>query len=90
MKLTFRGNSYESSAPMQISFDSTDRSSVKLLYRGNAYYTTSPSAIASQALATDEPRVTLIYRGNSYERKLQSLKPDRKSRAIDWRYQIPG
>jgi Domain of unknown function (DUF4278) len=88
MKLTYRGNAYEIPAPIQPGSDSTDRPQIKLIYRGHTYYTTPRHVVVSEEDKTDWQTVTLIYRGNTYERKLQSPKPDRKPRAINWRWQF--
>ena len=87
MKLTFRGNSYEVPAPIQLGSDSTDRPKIKLIYRGNTFDYTPRLVVVSEEVETDGSTVTLIYRGNTYERKLQPPKPYQKPRAINWRWQ---
>ncbi len=86
MKLTFRGNSYETSAPIQLASDSTDQPKIKLVYRGHTLDYTSRPVVVSEEVETDGPTVTLIYRGNTYERKLQPPKPYQKPHAINWRW----
>lgn len=88
MKLTFRGNAYEISAPIQPGSDSTDQPK-KLIYRGNTYNYTPRSVVVSEVDTTGWKTVTLIYRGNTYKRKVQPPQPYQKPRAINWRYQIP-
>ncbi|PSB06301.1 hypothetical protein C7B62_23230 [Pleurocapsa sp. CCALA 161] len=87
MKLTFRGNLYETSAPIQLASDSTDQPKLKLTYRGSTFDYTPRPVVISEEVETDEPTVTLIYRGNTYERKLQPLKSYQKPQAINWRWQ---
>ncbi len=68
MKLTYRGNSYEVPAPIQLDYDSTKQPKIKLVYRGNTL-DYIPSPVIWESDKTDCPTATLIYRGNSYERK---------------------
>ncbi|MBW4620745.1 MAG: DUF4278 domain-containing protein [Cyanosarcina radialis HA8281-LM2] len=75
MKLTFRGNFYEASAPIEP--DSTDLPQIKLVYRSNTYYYTPVPLETSEDFRTFVPTVTLIYRGNTYKRKIQTPKFDR-------------
>ena len=88
MKLTFRGNSYEVPAPIQLGSDSTERLKIKLIYRGNTFDYTPRPVVVSEEVERDGPTVTLIYRGNTYERKLQPPKPYQKPRAINWRWKL--
>lgn len=90
MKLTYRGNTYEIPAPIQLGSASTYQPPIKLIYRGNTYDYTPRLLVVSPEDKTDWQTVTLIYRGNTYQRKIQPPKPDRKPRAINWRYQILG
>lgn len=90
MKLTFRGHSYEFPAPIQLDSDASNQSSLKLIYRGHTYPYTPRPVVAPEAVKPSGSTVTLIYRGNTYERQIQSPKPYRKPRAINWRYQILG
>lgn len=87
MKLTFRGNSYDVPAPIQLGPDSTEQPKIKLIYRGNVFYYTPRPVVVSEEVETDEPTVTLIYRGNTYERQLHAPKSYQKPRAINWRWQ---
>jgi hypothetical protein len=87
MKLTYRGNSYETSAPIQLASDSIDRPKLKLIYRGCTFDYTPRPLMVSKEVETDRPIATLIYRGNTYERKLQPPKPYHKPQAINWRWQ---
>lgn len=87
MKLTYRGNSCETSSPIQLSSDSKDQSKLKLIYRGSTFDYTPRPLVVSEKMETEGPTVTLIYRGNTYERKLQPPKPYQKPRAINWRWQ---
>lgn len=86
MKLTFRGNSYETSAPIQLASDSTVQPNLKLTYRGCTFDYTPRSLVVSEEVETDGATATLIYRGNTYERKLQPSKPYQKPQAINWRW----
>lgn len=86
MKLTFRGNSYEIPAPIQLILDSREQPKIKLTYRGNTYDYT-PSPVVFEEVETDTQTVTLIYRGNTYERKLYALKSYQKPNAINRRWQ---
>ncbi|GFE71061.1 DUF4278 domain-containing protein [Chroococcus sp. FPU101] len=87
MKLTFRGNSYNVPAPIQLGSDSTEQPKIKLIYRGNVYYYTPRPVVVSEKVETDQPTVTLIYRGNTYERQLLGSMPYQKPHAINWRWQ---
>jgi hypothetical protein len=87
MKLTFRGHSYEVSAPIQLDSDSTGQPQIKLTYRGHAYNSTPRFAVTSKVVEVDAPAVTLLYRGNIYKRQLQSSRLYQKPHAINWRYQ---
>jgi hypothetical protein len=91
MKLTYRGNSYEAPAPIQLGSDSTEQPKIKLIYRGYTYDYTPPPVAVSEEDKSDWPTVTLIYRGNTYQRKLQPpkpyQKPHQKPHAVNWRYQ---
>jgi hypothetical protein len=87
MKLTYRGNSYETSAPIQLASDSKDRPKLKLIYRGCTFDYTPHPLVVSKEVETDRPIATLIYRGNTYERRLQPPKPYQKPQAINWRWQ---
>jgi hypothetical protein len=83
MKRTYRGISYEVSAPVRHSSDPVDNPQIKLFYQGNVFdYIPRPVRIAQEWW----PTVTLIYRGVSYERKIPPLKPYQKPRAINWRW----
>jgi hypothetical protein len=85
MKLTYRGISYEVSAPVQLSSDSTEQPKIKLIYRGNTIDYVPPVVVSVDK--TDWPTATLIYRGNTYQRKIQPPQPYQKPRAINWRWQ---
>lgn len=78
MKLTYRGNSYEVAAPIQLIPDSREQPKIQLIYRGNTL-DYIPRLMIWESDKTDCPTVTLIYRGNNYERKLQST-PQTQSR----------
>ncbi len=88
MKLTYRGQSYSISAPVQFgaAANSTDQSQAKLIYRGQTYYATPRPAVDPTPAATGSI-VTLRYRGITYQRVLQEQKPYHPGRAINWRYQ---
>lgn len=88
MTLTYRGNTYETPAPIQLGSDSTDRLPIKLIYRGHTYYYIPRPVISFAEIETDEPTITLIYRGSTYKRKLRATKPYQKPRAINWRWRI--
>ena len=76
MQLTYRGNSYEIPAPIQLDYDSTKQPKIQLIYRGNTLdYILC--LVIWESDKTDCPTVNLIYRGNSYERKLQPIPQDR-------------
>lgn len=72
MKLTYRGNSYEVPAQVQLDLDYTEQPKIQLVYRGHTYEYTPCHAIVSEEDNADCPSVTLIYRGIKYERKVQS------------------
>jgi Domain of unknown function (DUF4278) len=86
MKLTYRGQSYSISAPVQINPASTDPFKTRLIYRGHAYNATPCPAVDS-ATSTAGSMVTLTYRGIPYQRVLKNQKSDHPGRAIDWRYE---
>jgi lipopolysaccharide export system protein LptA len=86
MKLTYRGNSYEVAAPIELDSDSTELPQIKLIYRGNTYYYIPHPVVDSEEVETDEPTVNLIYRGNTYKRQLRATKPYQKAHAINWRW----
>lgn len=83
MKLIYRGNAYEVSAPSQFGSNSTDQPKIKLIYRGHTFDYASRPVVVSEEIATKRSTVTLVYRGNTYERELQASKPY----AINWRWQ---
>lgn len=85
MKLTYRGHSYETSAPNQ-SGASVEQTKVKMIYRGHSYYAVPGSSVAAEAVETSVS-ATLIYRGHTYERKLRLPKIAQTVRAFNWRYQ---
>ncbi len=72
MKLAYRGNIYEVSAPIQIRSNSPTQPQSKLIYRGNKYESISSSAVISEVDKVDKSdylTATLSYRGNIYQRK---------------------
>lgn len=79
MKLTYRGQAYETSAQPQAHIPASS----KLIYRGHTY-SYSPRPVVPEA--ANGPTVTLIYRGATYERSLPA-RPYQTPRAINWRYQ---
>jgi hypothetical protein len=87
MKLTFRGNFYETSAPIQLVSDATDQPKLKLIYRGSTFDYIPRPVVVSEEVETDGATEALIYRGNTYERRLQPLKPYQKPQTINWRWQ---
>ncbi|WP_019498028.1 DUF4278 domain-containing protein [Pseudanabaena sp. PCC 6802] len=88
MKLTYRGISYEVSAPIQPNSVPKEQPKFKLIYRGNTFDYTPRPMVVPEAEETDWSTVTLIYRGNTYERRLPPPKPYQKPRAINWRWQF--
>jgi hypothetical protein len=96
VKLTYRGNSYEVAAPIQLDYDPTEQPKIKLVYRGNAI-DYIPGLVIWESDRTDCPTVNLVYRGNNYERKLQptpqaqsKVQGDKPSAWLryDWRCQL--
>ena len=90
MKLTYRGNSYEVPAPIELDYDSTEQPKIQLIYRGNSLDYIPCPVVNWELDKTDCSTVDLIYRGNSYERKLQAIaqaqskaQGDRLRRTVD-------
>ncbi len=95
MKLTYRGQTYEAPAPVQLAPAAADQPQMKLIYRGHTCdYTPRlavvPEASVKKGETESEIRgetVTLTYRGQIYQRNLQIPSPYQKPRAINWRWQ---
>lgn len=99
MKLTYRGHSYEVSAPTQPS-SMTSQADLKLTYRGHTYEHRYPTTVMSKAVskamvkagseATETYRttLTLLYRGQTYKHQLQTTtRLSNQFRLPNWRYQ---
>jgi Domain of unknown function (DUF4278) len=86
MRLIYRGNTYEVSAPIQLKSDSTTQPQAKLCYRGTRYESISSSVVISEVDKTDCPKATLSYRGNRYQCKISTFSPS-KTLAFSWRKQ---
>ncbi|MEM7065216.1 MAG: DUF4278 domain-containing protein [Cyanobacteria bacterium P01_B01_bin.77] len=72
MQLTYRGNTYEMPAPIQITPVVNDQSKIKLTYRGQQYDYT-PAIERPKTVASMDRVVTLTYRGNAYQHLLHSV-----------------
>jgi Domain of unknown function (DUF4278) len=70
MKLTYRGNTCEVSAPIQLRSDSSMQPQSKVIYRGKRYDLISSTAVISEVDKTNCPVATLCYHGNVYQRKI--------------------
>lgn len=87
MQLTYRGNTYQASTPVQSSSDSKiEEPKFKLIYRGSTYNYNPPPARVPEAIQAEGSTVTLIYRGMTYQRKLAPYNPSQKPMATNWRY----
>jgi hypothetical protein len=87
MKLTYRGQTYEAPAPIQLAPAAADQPKMKLIYRGHICDYTPRPVVVPNASATEGETVTLIYLGNTYQRNLRPLQPYQQPRAINWRWQ---
>ncbi|MEM7065217.1 MAG: DUF4278 domain-containing protein [Cyanobacteria bacterium P01_B01_bin.77] len=85
MQLTYRGNTYKMTAPIQ--FDSAVKAQpkIKLTYRDQQYDYTPPIELPD---ASASQVVKLTYRGNTYTRKFQPVQLTQESHAINGRYQV--
>ncbi|WP_071527428.1 DUF4278 domain-containing protein [Nodosilinea nodulosa] len=72
MRLTYRGNSYETTIPMQTA--ASNQLKIKLTYRGNSYEYILPLATPA-AIESVLETVILCYRGNAYQRQFYRPKP---------------
>jgi hypothetical protein len=94
MKLTYRRQTYEAPAPIQLAPAAADQPKMKLIYRGHICdYTPRPVVVPEASVmkgtegTTEGETVTLIYRGHTYQRNLRPLQPYQQPRAINWRWQ---
>ncbi|NEQ54801.1 MAG: DUF4278 domain-containing protein [Leptolyngbya sp. SIO3F4] len=85
MQLTYRGNTYNMTAPIQSDSVVNAQSNIKLTYRGQQYNYTPPIALSD---ASASQVVTLTYRGNTYTLKLQPIQCIQESHAINGHYQV--
>lgn len=72
MQLTYRGNTYNMTAPIQSDSVIKNQPKIKLTYRGQQYDYTPPIEQCSTVLSVSQV-AALTYRGNTYQHPLPSV-----------------